>query len=135
MSDSLNRDYSMLLIDDDQFLLDMYAMKFSACGCKVESTSSPENALEILRKGARPNIILLDIMMPGTDGFDFLETLQKEKLAEDSVVIMLTNQGQQDDIEKAIALGADGYIIKASSIPSEVLKQTIDIADEKTDNK
>ena len=135
MSDSLNRDYSILLIDDDQFLLDMYAMKFSACGCKVESTTSGEKALEMLRSGTEPNIILLDIMMPGVDGFAFLETLKKEKLAEKSILIMLTNQGQQDDIEKAMALGADGYIVKASAIPSEVLEKTIDIADKSKEKK
>lgn len=129
MSDSLKRDYSILLIDDDQFLLDMYAMKFSACGCKVESISNADKALEVLRGGSNPNIILLDIMMPGVTGFDFLETLKKEGLAKDSIIIMLTNQGQQEDIEKAMALGADGYIVKASAIPSEVLQKTIDIAD------
>lgn len=135
MNDSLNRDYSILLVDDDQFLLDMYAMKFSACGCKVESTSKPEKALDMLRDGAKPNIILLDVMMPGVDGFAFLETLQKEKLAEDSIVIMLTNQGQKEDIDKAMALGADGYIVKASAIPSEVLEKTITIADKKVEKK
>lgn len=129
MSDSSKKGYSILLVDDDQFLLDMYAMKFSSSGCKVESTNSPDKALEMLRGGIKPNILLLDIMMPGTDGFAFLETLKKEKLADNSIIIMLTNQGQQEDIDKAMELGADGYIIKASAIPSEVLKKTLEIAD------
>jgi DNA-binding response OmpR family regulator len=135
MSDKLKRDYSMLLVDDDQFLLDMYAMKFSECGCKVESTSDPEKAIGLLRDGMKPNIILLDIMMPGTDGFAFLKAIREEKLAEDSIIIMLTNQGQQEDIEKAMELGADGYIVKASAIPSEVLEKTISIADAKDKKK
>lgn len=127
--DTLKRDYSILIIDDDQFLLDMYAMKFSECGCEVKPISSPEAALDQLRDGFSPNVILLDIMMPGVTGFDFLEAVQKENLVPDAIIVMLTNQGQQEDIEKAMSLGADGYIIKASAIPSEVLEKTIDLAD------
>ena len=129
MSSDLKRDYAVLLVDDDQFLLDMYAMKFSGCGCDVTTFSDPRAALEHLRKGTSPDIILLDIMMPNVTGFDFLETLKKEGLAKDATVIMLTNQGQQEDIEKAMGLGADGYIVKASAIPSEVLQKAMEIAD------
>ena len=127
--ETLKRNYSVLLVDDDQFLLDMYAMKFSECGCDVHPISNPEAALEKLRDGLTPQVMLLDIMMPGMTGFDFLEKVRDEKLAEGAIIIMLTNQGQQEDIDKAMSLGADGYIIKASAIPSEVLKKTIDIAD------
>lgn len=127
--EALKRDYSVLLVDDDQFLLDMYAMKFSECGCAVHPMSNPEAALAKLREGFSPQVILLDIMMPGMTGFDFLEKVRDEKLASGATIIMLTNQGQDEDIEKAMGLGASGYIIKASAIPSEVLKKTIDIAD------
>lgn len=123
------RDYSILLVDDDKFLLEMYALKFKECGCTVKSVSNAEDALELLREGEKPNIILLDVIMPGMSGFDFLEAIKKESLAKDSTVIILTNQGQQEDVDKAMSLGADGYIIKASAIPSEVLDKTIDIAD------
>lgn len=133
MNDTKKRDYSILLIDDDQFLLDMYALKFKECGCTVQTLNSPEKALEDLRAGANPNIILLDVIMPGMTGFDFLEAIKKEDLAKNATVIMLTNQGQQDDIDKAMELGADGYIVKASAIPSEVMEKTLDIADKLQD--
>jgi CheY-like chemotaxis protein len=129
MSSNLKRDYSVMLVDDDQFLLDMYAMKFSGCGCEVETFSNPASALEQLKAGATPDIILLDIMMPNLSGFDFLEAVKKDGLAKDTTIIMLTNQGQQEDIEKAMSLGADGFIVKASAIPSEVLEKTMAIAD------
>lgn len=123
--------YSVLLIDDDRFLLDMYAMKFKGAGCSVEAISDPNAALEKLRSGFSPDIILLDIIMPVITGFEFLETLRKEKLATSARVVMLSNQGAQEDIDKATSLGAAGYIVKASSIPSEVLTQAFSIIEGK----
>ena len=118
-----------MIVDDDKFLLDMYTLKFKECGCTVDAIPDPAAALEKLRKGASPGIILLDVVMPGVSGFEFLETLKKENLAKNTSVIMLSNQGQQEDIDKAMSLGASGYIVKASSIPSEVLQKTLSIAD------
>ncbi len=123
--------YSVFLVDDDKFLLDMYTLKFKESGCSIDAIPDPTLALEKLRAGAQPNIILLDVVMPTLTGFEFLETVRKEGLAKDATIIMLTNQGQQDDIDKAMALGAAGYIIKASAIPSEVLLKTLAIADAK----
>lgn len=119
---------SVLLIDDDGFLLDMYAVKFKQCGITVDAVNDPAVGLEKLRKGATPSIILLDVIMPGMNGFDFLEAAKKENLIKNSRVIMLSNQGQQEDIDKATKLGAAGYIIKASAIPSEVCDKALSIA-------
>ena len=121
------KSYSVLLVDDDKFLLDMYTMKFKDSGCTVEAIPDPVAALEKLRSGFSPSIILLDIIMPSLSGFEFLETVRKEKLAPNAKIIMLTNQGGEEDVEKSIKLGASGYIIKASSIPSEVLEKTFSI--------
>lgn len=116
------------LIDDDSFLLDMYALKFKECGLPVEAVSDAKLALEKIRQGATPDVILVDIIMPGMNGFDFLEALQKEGLAKGAQVIVLSNQGQQEDIDKATKLGAHGYIIKASAIPSEVCDKVIEFS-------
>jgi two-component system chemotaxis response regulator CheY len=120
--------YSILLVDDDKFLLDMYSMKFKESGCEVNGIADPAKALESLRGGMKPDIILLDVVMPAMNGFDFLEKVRAEKLVEGTAIVMLSNQGQQEDIDRAMKLGAAGYIIKASSIPSEVLEKTIAIA-------
>ncbi len=116
------------LIDDDSFLLDMYALKFKECGLPVEAISDAATALQKIRDGANPDIIVVDIIMPGMTGFDFLEAIQKEGLVKNARLVVLSNQGQQEDIDKATKLGATGYIIKASAIPSEVCDKVIAIS-------
>jgi len=118
-----------MLVDDDRFLLDMYALKFKEHGCAVEAIADSEKALERIRGGAHPDIILLDIIMPGIDGFQFLEALKKEGLTGNTIVIVLSNQGVKEDIDKALSLGAEGFIVKASAIPSEVLQKTLEFAE------
>lgn len=119
--------YHVALTDDDRFLLDLYAVKFKAAGHDVAAFQSGEELLKALRGGATPDALLLDIIMPGQDGFQILETIRKEKLIPNAKIIILSNQGQDTDIEKAKQLGAAGYIVKASAIPSEVLAQTLAI--------
>jgi two-component system chemotaxis response regulator CheY len=131
MTDTPAHAYSVFLVDDDRFLLDMYSMKFKAAGHTVEAIPDPKAALDKLRGGAKPDIVLLDIVMPSMTGFEFLEAVRKENLASGAAVIMLSNQGAQEDIDKALSLGAAGYIIKASSIPSEVLEKAISIRENK----
>ena len=113
----------ILFVDDDKFLLDMYALKFSKAGYDVKTADSTENGLKLLRDGFVPSILLVDIVMPGMDGLEFVSAIRKEKLIPDAAVIMLTNQGASDDISRAQKLGVDGYIVKATTIPSEVLSE------------
>ncbi len=119
--------YRLYLVDDDRFLLDMYAVKFKAAGHEVTAFSGGEEVLKALRESLAPDAILLDIVMPGLTGFEILEAIKREGLAKESKVIVLSNQGQESDIAQAKELGADGYIIKASAIPSEVYTETIAI--------
>ncbi len=123
--------YRLYLVDDDRFLLDMYAVKFKAAGHEVTTFAKGEELLEALRKDPAPDALLLDIVMPGMSGFDILETIRKENLAAASKVIILSNQGQDTDLNRAKELKADGYIIKASAIPSEVFAETIKIIETK----
>ena len=119
--------HSIYLIDDDRFLLDMYAVKFTAAGHQVAAFNKGEDLLQALKDKPAPDAVLLDIVMPGMDGFQVLEAIKKDGLAKTAKLIVLSNQGQDTDIDKAKALGADGYIIKASAIPSEVLAETMKI--------
>ncbi len=115
--------YRIMIIDDDAFLLDMYALKFSQEGFHVMSTLSGIEALEKLRAGEAPDVFLVDLVMPTMDGFAFLEQLAKEKLAPKALVIVFSNFGQPEDITRSLKLGAAGYIIKAAATPSEVVRR------------
>ena len=119
--------YRVYLVDDDRFLLDLYAIKFRDAGHEVSVFGSGEELLAALKKSGAisPNVILLDLIMPGIGGFEVLETIRKENLAKGTKIIILSNLGQDSDIERAKKLSADGYIIKASAIPSEVLAETL----------
>ncbi|MCX6716812.1 MAG: response regulator [Candidatus Taylorbacteria bacterium] len=115
---------SVLYVDDDPFLLDMYGLKFTKNGYDITTLPSATDALKKIREGTlKPDILLLDIVMPVMDGLVLLTNIRKENLLKDAVVIMLTNQGGASDIDTAKALGAAGYIVKATSIPSEVVEK------------
>lgn len=118
-----------MLVDDDRFLLDMYVIKFKAKNFEIEAVSESQQALNKLRDGENPDIIILDIIMPNMDGMELLKIIREEKLAKDSVIVMLTNQ--PDDLERANVLGVDGYIVKAINIPSEVVEQVTNIYNKK----
>ncbi|TSC86146.1 MAG: chemotaxis protein histidine kinase-like protein [Parcubacteria group bacterium Gr01-1014_8] len=117
---------TILLVDDDHFLLDMYSMKFMQKGFAVEACQSTADALTVLRGGLKPAAILFDIVMPGDDGFSFLSRVKEEKLAEGAKTIALTNQSNDGDKVQAEKLGVDKYVVKASMIPSEVVTMTME---------
>ena len=116
---------TILVIDDDRFLADMYSMKFMQKGFSVETYQSVREALAALRSGIQPIAVLFDIVMPEQDGFEFLRAAKAEKLGEGATFIALTNQSRDDDRAQAEKLGADSYIVKASMIPSEVVAATV----------
>lgn len=112
----------ILIVDDDSFLLDMYAVKFGEAGYTVDTSKSVEDALKKMRDGEVFDIVLLDMVMPHLTGIDLLRTIRTEKLSKDPVCIVLSNQGEKLDIETATEVGADGYLIKANMVPSQVVE-------------
>jgi len=112
---------SVLLVDDDKFLLDMYAMKFSQEGYTVHASLSVSDAIKALMEGFPADAIVFDITMPEQDGFAFLTKMRGDKLGEKAVKIALSNQSDDSEKAKAESLGAEHYIIKANMLPSEVV--------------
>jgi two-component system, chemotaxis family, chemotaxis protein CheY len=123
--------YSVLIVDDDKFLLDMYATKFKNLGHDATVAVGAPDALDKIKGGASPEILILDIIMPTMDGLELLETIRNENLLPNAIVVMLTNETDPAKIEKAKSLGVAGYIVKATTIPSEVVKEVVGIAQSK----
>ncbi|MDP2735192.1 MAG: response regulator [bacterium] len=113
---------TILLIEDDPLLVDIYTTKFTEAGFEVEVASSGEKALAVLPV-ASPRVIVMDIVLPHVDGWELLEAMQKFRNLERTKILVLSNLGQKEEIEKGIALGADRYLIKAHFTPSQVVEE------------
>ncbi|MEK7560812.1 MAG: response regulator [Patescibacteria group bacterium] len=114
----------ILIVDDDPFIVDMYVLKFKDQGFEVEIASDGKSGWEKVQKFA-PDLILLDVVMPSVDGFDLLQKIKSGKSP--AKIILLTNLGQKDDIEKGRQLGADDYLIKAHFTPTEIVDKAKEI--------
>lgn len=123
--------YKILFVEDDKFLLNMYALKFNASGHEITTALSATEALDKLRNGYTPEILICDLIMPGMSGIELLDIVKKEKLLPHAAIVVLTNQSEATEVTKAMKLGADGYIVKATKIPSEVVDMTLKIAKER----
>ncbi len=110
----------ILIVDDDSFLLDMYALKFSQSNFEVYTAESGAQVLEKFKNGLNPDIILLDIIMPEMDGFELLDKINKEKLSPNSIKVILSNRSQQSDIDQGNSLGAAGYLLKTAPLADVV---------------
>jgi CheY-like chemotaxis protein len=119
-----NKPENILLVDDDEFIRDIYSTKFSESGVDVTTAENGKRALEMLAEKDF-DVVLVDMIMPKMDGAEFLERFYEshDQQSQKGVVIILSNQGQPKDVDKAQAFDIDGYIIKANNVPSEVLDE------------
>jgi len=113
----------LLLIDDDAFLRDMYAIKFTESGHQVEVADSAVAALAQIEVVKDFDVILLDMIMPAMSGTELIKEISRLFPDLKAKCIVLSNQGQQEDIDDAKKAGAVGYIIKAEAVPSDVVKK------------
>lgn len=116
----------VLIVEDEELLSKMYYLKFTNQGFKAFQAFNGVAGLELAKK-EKPNIILLDIIMPQLDGFGVLKELKSNKETKDISVILLTNLGQDDDIKKGKNLGAIDYLIKSNSTPLKVVEKVKEI--------
>ncbi len=112
----------VLLVEDDTFLANIYKTKFEMEKFKITAVENGEAGL-LEAKKKKPDIILLDVLLPKMDGFTVLEKLKADPETKDIPVIMLTNLGQKDDVDKGFELGAVDYLIKAHFKPSETVEK------------
>ncbi len=112
----------VLIVEDDEFLINIYSTKFEGEGYEVFVAENGETGLGKAFK-ENPDIILLDILMPKLNGFDFLKEIKTKKEFSQIPIILLTNLNQNRDIEKGLSMGADDYLVKAHFMPSEIVEK------------
>jgi len=112
----------ILLIEDDLMISGMYKKKLDQDGFEVLVANNGSDGLD-MAKSEKPDLILLDIIMPQLDGFTVLEEIKKIDKLNKVPVIMLTNLGTDEDKEKGKKLGANGYLIKSSMTPTQMAQE------------
>ena len=103
--------YKILIVEDDKFLIKIYGDKLERSGFKVSSSLTGKEGLNKIATD-KPDVIILDLMLPGMNGFEVLSDLKLEPNTKNIPVIILTNLGQESDIEKGLELGASSYLVK-----------------------
>jgi len=120
----------VLIVEDDEFLREVISQKLSKENFDVRAAIDAASASDLIRE-KRPEIILLDLILPGMDGFAFLDQLKKNQSTQSIPVIILSNLGQKEDIERAMSLGAIDYMIKANFTPGEIVQKVRNVLKEK----
>lgn len=120
----------VLIIEDDRFLGDLLASHLRKSGFSVELCPEAKTGLEKIHESP-PSLLILDLLLPDINGFEVLEALKNEKIVPGLPVMVLSNLGQKTEIERAMSLGANDFLIKAhfdlDSITAKV-KQTLESA-------
>src|SRR3989344_4373035 len=110
----------ILVAEDDKFLANAYRVKLSKAGYEIKIVSDGQETMDSLETFT-PDVILLDIIMPIKDGFAVLEELKKNDKWKNIPVIVASNLGQKEDIDKSMALGATDYIVKSQVPIADIL--------------
>ncbi len=114
----------IMIVEDDSFVMDIYQTKLSLEGFEVISAN---NGMEALKKfedlQCKPDLILLDILMPYVDGMEVLKKIKEQDRLKNIPVILLTNLSQKEEVAQGLELGASDYLIKSHFTPSEVLEK------------
>jgi two-component system, OmpR family, alkaline phosphatase synthesis response regulator PhoP len=112
----------ILLVEDDMMLVDMYTLKFTEAGYEVIQATNGADGFEAAKTN-KPDIILLDIILPQMDGFMVMEALKDDKKLKKIPVLFLTNLKQEEDVEKGNKLGAIDYLVKSTLTPTQILER------------
>jgi len=113
---------TILLVEDDPFLIDIYVTQLERAGYKVEVAADGEIALSKIKK-LEPDLLILDIILPKVDGWEFLKTIRQDARLKQLKVIILSNLGQKEEVEKGFDFGVVKYFIKAEYTPKEVVEE------------
>lgn len=113
---------TIILIDDEKYITDLYSKKFLQEGFNVFTANNGRDGIKLI-KIYKPDLILLDIVMPQCDGFTVLKEIKSETETKNIPVIVLTNLGSETDKKEAINLGAGDYVIKVNFTPAQMAEK------------
>ncbi|OHA78007.1 MAG: hypothetical protein A3G10_02380 [Candidatus Wildermuthbacteria bacterium RIFCSPLOWO2_12_FULL_49_9] len=114
----------ILLVEDDPLLVDIYTTKLRQSGFEGQVAEQGEKALAAIEEG-KPDLVLLDIVLPSMDGWDILRQVREIEKFRGIPIIILSNLGQKEEIEKGLRLGASKYLIKAHYTPSQIAEEVV----------
>lgn len=117
---------NILIIEDDEFLRGLINKKLATEGFNMISAIDGEDGIKKASE-EKPDLILLDLVLPKTDGFEVLQKLKEDRVTSLIPIIILSNLSQKEDIDKGIKLGAVDYIIKAQFTPEEIVDKVKNI--------
>jgi DNA-binding response OmpR family regulator len=111
---------TILIVEDDKFLRELIAQKLKKEGYNVSEAIDGEEGIKKIKE-EKPDLIVLDLILPGIDGFEVLSRMMADKELAKIPVIILSNLGQREEIERGLKLGAKDYMIKAHFTPREII--------------
>lgn len=115
---------TILIAEDEKAYRTVLQNKLQSAGVNILLSENGEQALKVINE-AKPDLVLLDLMMPVKDGFEVLKEIKERNLAAGMKVVVLSNLGQEEDIEKAKELGAIDYIIKSNTSLSDAVNKIL----------
>jgi len=113
---------NILIIEDDEFFRELISKSLSSGGFVVSGAVDGQKGIE-KAKELKPSLILLDLLLPSMDGFEVLSNLKKDSETSSIPVLILSNLGSKEDIDKAVKLGAADFLIKSQFASDEIIKK------------
>ncbi len=110
----------ILVVEDDKFLRELISRKLSDEGFDITQAVDGEDGIEKIKQ-VKPDLVLLDLILPSIDGFEVLSRIKEDPSVASIPVIILSNLGQKEEIEKGLSLGAVDFLIKAHFTPGEII--------------
>jgi len=112
----------ILIIEDDKFLRELIVKKLVKEGYEISEAVDGEEGVKKVKE-EKPDLVLLDLILPGIDGFEVLSRTKEDPALSQIPVIILSNLGQKEDVERGLGLGAIDYLIKAHFTPGEIIEK------------
>jgi len=112
----------ILIVEDDKFLRELISRKLQKEGFEILQAADGEEGEKKIKE-TKPDLILLDLILPGIDGFEVLSRIKQDPTVAPIPVVILSNLGQKEEIEKGLKLGAVDYLVKAHFTPAEIVEK------------